>query len=195
MKRCILLLSLAVLASVIATPAFAGVVDCATLVTNLVTNCGFESGDTAGWQLTGNTAFTSVSNAFVHSDSLAMRFGEIGSQSFLEQDIPTVAGGTYDLYFWLANRGGTPSSFAVSWGGVTLYSEVDAASYGYTGFSFSGLAASGAATPLLFTVRQDPSYYYLDDVQVTSPEPGTLAMLFGGLGVALFNRWRQRKTN
>jgi len=195
-KRCLVLLSLTALASVIATPAFAGVVDCGTLAGNLVTNCGFETGDLTGWGLFGDTSYSGVNyNPLVHSGVYAMDFGSVSGVGYLIQDIPTVVGNAYHLEFWLANDGGTPTSFAVSWNFVTLFSESNASGYGYTDFDFPGLApSSDAFTRLQFSVKQVPAWYHLDDVQVTAPEPGTLlAMLIGGLGIGLANRWKRRK--
>jgi hypothetical protein len=186
-------LFLALCVTFVASPARAGSL-CDAVAGNLVTNCGFETGGLDGWSLTGDTSFTGVNvfNVEVHSGSYALNFGSVEGPSYLEQDIATVAGGTYQLGFWLANDGGTPSSFAVSWNGTTLYSENNAGGYDYTEFTFSNLAATGASTPLLFEVFQQPNWYHLDDVQVTSgatPEPASFLLISPALlGFAVLRR-------
>jgi hypothetical protein len=184
-----------------ARPAHAGVLDCTSLGTlNLVTNCGFETGNTTGWSLSGDLTFTGVNSVKRHSGSYALYFGTTGSLAYMWQDITTSPGSTYDLYFWLSNEGGTPTSFAVIWNGTTLYSETNASAYGYTAFDFPNLTPTGGSTTQLeFIAKQDPAYYFLDDVQVTvdgttgTPEPGTLGLLGGGLAIAAALRRRLRR--
>ena len=44
--------------------------NCDLVADNLVTNCGFETGDFTGWTQSGNTGFTGVSSFSLHSLSL-----------------------------------------------------------------------------------------------------------------------------
>jgi hypothetical protein len=152
---------------------------------NLVINGGFETGDFSGWTQGGNLSGTFVSTNNVHSGTYAGWFGAVGSDGYLSQILTTSAGASYTLDFWLTNLGAPTNDFSVSWdGGTALLSLVNADPFGYTEYTFSGLVGTGADT-LSFAIRQDPSYYALDDVSVstgpTIPEPAT----FGLIGVAL----------
>ena len=118
----------------------------------------------------------------------------MGSDGGIVQVLNTVVGQTYDLSFWLYNEGGTPNAVIVSWGGTVVFNESDLSSFPYTQFNYSTVATS-TTTPLELEFRQDPAYFYLDDVSVTAvPEPTTLVnlSLLGGCGLAV-NRWRKPK--
>lgn len=169
-----------------ATPAFA----------NLVSNGGFETGDFTDWTQFGNTGATGVSTLSPtgvgpHSGSFLGFFGAVGSDGGIFQNLTTVMGQTYNLTFWLANDPGTPNDFSILWNGATIFSQVDASPFGYTLFSFSGLLATGTSTQLAFSFRQDPRYFELDDVSVTTPDGGNTVLLLGlgMIGICLIRRW------
>ena len=173
--------------------------------TNLVQNGSFETGNFMDWTLTGNTAFTGVCQnlscpnpgGWPAEDGIySAYFGEVGgSYTYLSQSIPTIAGQMYTLSFYLADpQGGTPNYFAVSFGTATFSITNFSAGFGWTLFQLSDMA-TGSTTDLKFTFRQDPNYWFLDNVAVnqggqgTTPEPGTLALLGSGvLGLAGFAR-------
>ena len=163
--------------------------------TQLVTNGGFETGDFTGWTLTGNTSFTGVSDV-AHSGSNGAFFGQVDATGSLSQTLGTVSGQNYTVSFWLANEGGTPSSFVASFGGDVLTSLSDPAAFGYTFYTYS-LTASSNSTLLSFTFQQNPAYFHLDDVSVEDvssvPEPATWAMMMLGMG-AIGMTLRRRKT-
>jgi hypothetical protein len=137
---------------------------------NLAVNGGFETGDFTGWTLSGNTGFTGVGTADVHSGNYSAYLGPIGSDVHLDQVIATTAGDTYQVEFWLLNPGGTPSDFSASFGGTTLMSLVNTSAQGYTEYVFD-VATTSSSTDLDFSARQDPSYWYLDDVSVVQVSP------------------------
>jgi hypothetical protein len=158
-------LLVAVAALVIAAPAAAAV--------NLVTNGDFSTGDFTGWSQFGNTGFTFVSGGVAV-------FGPVGSTGGIVQSLSGV-GSSGTLEFDLSHDGGTYNSFDVTYGSTTLNSFVNAASFGTTHYTY---AISGD-NALTFTFRQDPAYYRLDNVVVTSnvPEPAAWAMLIAGFGL------------
>jgi hypothetical protein len=187
------LLSVVALAAVPLSAA--GVSICDGVAGNLVANCGFETGDFTSWTLGGNTGFTSVAgDPYDNSGSYGAALGPVGSDGTLTQVI-TDHVGTLSASFYLYNDGGTPNDFTVFWNGVDVGPNlVDTGAFGFTQYSAT-LNSTGSDT-LEFVYRQDPAYFGLDDIiftQATStPEPGTMGMLLGGLGLVLAGIRRRR---
>ena len=161
-----------------------------TASANLVINPGFETGDFSGWTRSGNTgffSFTGVSASAAHTGSFGAFSGPIGSLGFLSQNLVTDPGASYDLTFWLSNTGGTPNQFQASWNGSVIAGSLmsNAAAFSYRQFTFPGLLATGSSTALQFGFRQDPAFWFFDDVSMTRSAPASVPEPFSSLWLGL----------
>jgi hypothetical protein len=182
-----------------------GTVGFAHAGSNLVSNGSFETGDFTSWTVSGDTTFTGVCDAsscpgaFVPQDgNYAAYFGPVGDTATISQTIATTPGDAYSLSFYLANPvGGTPNFFSVTFGNSSFSFTNFGVAFGWQQFTLTTVAATDQ-TQLSFTFRNDPSYWFLDNVNVqqsggTVPEPGTLVLFGSGvLGLAGIARRKLR---
>jgi hypothetical protein len=170
--------------AVAASPASAG--------PDLLVNGGFETGNLAGWSMTGNLSPQQVSTGFDGFAPLDGNYflwvGQNGSDGVLSQTFADVADGTLTVTGYLASNGVGASDFSVSIDGIAGYSVTPIPVQGYQEFSFS-VTATGSDT-ISLTYRNDPGYSAIDDLSVTEvmpvPEPATAAIVCAaliGLGI------------
>ncbi len=140
---------------------------CDGVAGNLVLNCGFETGDFTSWAQSGNLGFTTVDPAAANSGAYGGAFGPIGDQGYITQTLPTSAGQTYSLTYFLSNTG-SPNEFIVIWDGVIVSDDTDIPDFAFMSVTVDGLAASADGTDLTFGFRNDPSYILIDDISVVA---------------------------
>jgi hypothetical protein len=168
---------------------------------NLVTNGSFETGDFSGWNFGGNTGATGVSDVsgfgVTPTDgNFEGYFGAVGSDTVLSQQLTVNAGATYTVSFDLDDLSGNgPQDFSASFGGATLVSYTSQPFATYTHESFTAVGGNG---DLVFTARQDPSYWLMDNVSVVQtaspvPEAASSSMMLAGVALLGFAALRRRQ--
>jgi PKD repeat protein len=152
----------------------------------LVVNGGFETGDFTGWCLTNYSGGTATEvDGFALDGNYGADFFQSGSLDYLSQLIPTTPGATYLLSFWLDSPDGlTPNEFLASWNGTTLFDEVNMPATGWTNIQYV-VTSPESSTVLKFGGRDDPSDLGLDDVSVTSAQPGIASLKLSGSNLVL----------
>lgn len=187
-------------------PAAASSSQCDAVANNLVTNCGFETGDFTGWTISGNT--TNPGGNYYGVDGFDAQSGNYGaymSQDLLgtgstvnlSQTLSTVAGQQYQISFWLDQdtppTTGYTHSFTALFGSTTMLSLTPTVSSPgpngvWTEYTFTE-TATGVSTLLEFLFENDDSYWSFDDVSaVPLPEVPTGLMAATALGAILLLR-------
>ena len=192
----------------------------ANIVTNIVTNGGFEADCICGnpWKLLSNVTGWSSTGLFeiqkgsdtgglpvFNTSYEGKQYLELNSTGLttVSQLLPTVTGALYDLTFAYSGRSDTPgglkSALEVFWGSDKLVSTKVSPHSDWIEYSFDDLVAGSSSTLLSFRSTGPiaaPGYgSYLDGVVVTAvPEPGVGAMLLAGLG-AMGLMFRRRKSS
>src|SRR5262249_11876292 len=156
-----------------------------------------ETGNFAGWTLSGPGP--NFVDGMPHSGNFAAWLGAVGGDAHLSQVLATVAGSSYHLQYWLDHpRGGTPHDLSVQLNGLTIPGSVfvnDTTNFPYRLFEFDFVAT--ASTTLQFSAREDPAYWHLDDVSVSTNEPVVpepTSILLAGLGALGLTAYGWRRT-
>lgn len=146
----------------------------------LIQNGGFETGGFNGWVYTGNSTYVSVTfdQSYVHSGVYGAELGPSGALGYLSQNIPTVAGLSYLLSFWLVTPEVTSNEFNVSWDGALICDQTNVTATSWTNFQFIVSAATTNST-LQFGLRDDLAYFGLDDISLSPFIPPTLQPSLG----------------
>jgi hypothetical protein len=169
---------------------------CAT-ASNLVQNCGFETGNFSDWTVSGDTANAGVDKADAHTGSFGAFFAGLGSFNsgqahftILDQLLHTVPGRVYQLAYDTAhftNTAATPDNvFTAAIHAVTIPGSMQT-NVGNLTYHSSGpfvFTAASSLTDLQFSAEDANFFFSLDDVSVVAvPEPSTFAAIFAAGGL------------
>jgi hypothetical protein len=152
----------------------------------LAYNGGFETGDFSLWTMSGNLdsvyGLVTTNSSYVHTGKYGAQLGPVGSLGYLSQTLTTSIGQVYLVSFWLNSpNGAATNEFLVTWNGNNLWDQVNVGATGWTNLQFFVTAAANN-TILEFGLRNDPSYFGLDDIVVypiTPPQVQTVTMSNG----------------
>jgi hypothetical protein len=161
--------------------------------TEYLTNGGFDSGNTSGWLLTGNTSFFGANcNGAAQAGSCYVEAGPIGSDGILSQTFSDTAGEMLNISGWMAGNGAGFSHVQFFFNSDLIFDSGNPLSNsGWVNQTATAVATGSDTFSVHF--RDDPSYVHLDSFSVSSavagvPEPASWALMltgFLGLGGAL----------
>jgi hypothetical protein len=189
---------------------------CDGIAGNLVSNCGFETGDFTSWAVSGNDTPGEYGNLYgvemgadpdgtePNSGSYQAYFGDlVANETTLSETISTTPG-MYTVSLYLAQdttpgTGQPPNSnaLAVTFDGISVESLTDVPVEGYTHYS-GVVAVTDSSSVLSITLGNDLGFFQLDDVSVVgaaTPEPSSwTAGLLGCLSIGACLGFRKRRT-
>lgn len=136
--------------------------------TGVILDAGFE--DCTDYQTcpywTFNGGALGVRNVYPHTGLKSAYCGTVGGEGTITYNGPiTTSPGSYNLKVWFFNpyaRDPAQSSFRVVWNGQEVYRHTDWSATAYRQIVIPVTAT--ASNTLVFYQRQDPSYFYLDDI-------------------------------
>jgi hypothetical protein len=154
----------------------------ASAQSNLITNGDFESGPShaflappPGWS---NPPITSVWDSSIRAGYVPYSGNNFlttgcGGPCTTSQTINSLTiGRNYGLSFYLANDGGNPNIFTVTFGSRTLLSLVDAGAFAYTKYFYTVTPTSNSVL-LSFLATNVTGWWSLDDVSLYALGPST----------------------
>ena len=144
---------------------------CDAVAGNLVVNCGFETGDFTGWNVSGFDTNHVFASGNLHTGAFAASLESVGGLGRISQTLATTPGQIYTLSFFFQN-GGSPNNFQVSFGPASvifpypLSGELaNMPDFPYTQYISAPLTGSGADV-VAFCARNDPVFFVVDDIVV-----------------------------
>jgi len=209
--------SLAAIAAALAFGAPAWAADVCQTGSNLVANCGFESGTFDGWTVSGTDvpfaqgALYGVETADPYpvatggtapasGDFQAFFSDQVANPITLSQTFATSVGTTYTVSFALAQYDVNDpydtsfiNALTASFGGSTLLTIKNSADFGYTTYTYDVLATSSSSTFQIVT-GDTTGEFLVDSVSVAAPvpEPAAPLMVAAGLGLLAIVARRRR---
>jgi hypothetical protein len=143
--------------------------ECEQVPNNLIQNCGFETGCFAGWAVGLSWTASFESGEGAHSGDFGVRFDPRDSVDVLGQGVPTIAGQSYTLSFWVRN-GQTANRLQLWWNEDELVLDtMTDPNIPYQQIVIDGLVAPSDGTMFwLGFTNPDDSIYFDDFVVVPS---------------------------
>ena len=135
---------------------------------NIVRNCGFETGDFEGWDLSGDFSNTFVTGDARHSGNFGAQFSSPGL-AFIAQMLPTNPEQTHFVSIWFQSQG-QPNEIQVYWDGNLISDMMNVGNTIFTQYTWYGLVASTSLTELRIGASNLTGFFYVDDIAV-DPSP------------------------
>ena len=95
--------------------------ECDAEVSNIVANCGFESGVFGPWTFSGVDSLFNYVSGGGHSGSFGAFLGSVGGLGCITQTLTTLGTANYTLSFWLNNNSIATGIPASGWIGLKMH--------------------------------------------------------------------------